>query len=188
MSLLKTFKTRPVMASLYGIEQIPAFLRSICEVAIVANIPLRKLADVVDTLVTADKSVVVNIDSCEGLSPDKAAIEFLEDLGATGIVSTRVPTMQKTVQSKMIAVQKVFVTDRSTLPRSLRAIAQSGADFVQIMPSPMVGYLKDQEIKTMPPIIASGFICEENDIKQVLNLGAVAVSSSASKLWNYQTK
>ncbi|CAM1652223.1 Glycerol uptake operon antiterminator [Bartonella apis] len=185
MSLLKKLERHPVMATLYGTEQLPVFLRSEAEVAILANIPLRQLTGIIDRLVDADKLIIVNIDSCEGLSPDRAAIEFLEDLGAAGIVSTRVPTMQQAVQTKMVAIQKVFITDRSTLPRSVRAISQSRADFVQIMPAPMLAYLKAKYFKAVAHIIASGFVCEKKDVVNALARGAIGVSSSDSSLWNY---
>lgn len=188
VSLLNQLKHRPVIAVLYGSEKMPAFLCSPCEPVILANLQLRQLSGIMDTLIAADKSVIINIDSCDGLSPDKAAIDFLADLGAIGIISTRVPMMQKAQQCSMIAIQKIFVTDRSTLPRSLRAISQSGADFVQIMPSPMVGYLKMQEKQLLPPIIASGFVCNKNDVAQSLARGATAVTTSDSSLWDCQLK
>lgn len=188
MSLSQQLKYRPIIAALYGPEKMPAFLRSACNPVILANIQLRKLSNVMDTLIAANKSVIINIDSCDGLSPDKAAIEFLADLGAIGIISTRVPTIQKAVQCSMIAIQKIFVTDRSTLPRSLRAVTQSGASFAQIMPSPMVGYLKMQEKQMLPSIIASGFVCKKDDIVQSITRGAIAVTTSDSSLWDYQLK
>ena len=63
----------PVIATLYGVEQADSFIDSAAEVGIVANVDLRRLQAVVVALARAGKFVIVNIDSCDGLSQDKAA-------------------------------------------------------------------------------------------------------------------
>lgn len=58
----------PVMATLYGVDNLQAFLDSQAEVGIVANIALRHVAEVLHALKKSNKLIVLNIDSCEGLS------------------------------------------------------------------------------------------------------------------------
>ncbi|MBB4095774.1 glycerol-3-phosphate responsive antiterminator [Brucella pecoris] len=175
----------PVMATLYGVDNLQAFLDSKAEVGIVANIALRHVAEVLNALKKSNKLIVLNIDSCEGLSQDKGAIEFLAEIGISVLLSTRVPTIQKAAQCGLLTMQKVFVTDRSTWPRSLKAISQSAPNLVQIMPSPMLGYLSVEDKRRLPPIVASGFICNESDVGTAMTQGAIAVSSSNKSLWNY---
>lgn len=101
------------------------------------------------------------------------------------LLSTRVATIQKAAQCGLLTMQKVFVTDRSTWPRSLKAIGQSAPNLVQIMPSPILGYLSAEDKKRLPPIVASGFICNEADAAKAMKQGAIAVSSSNKSLWNF---
>ncbi|PRA51879.1 glycerol-3-phosphate responsive antiterminator [Brucella pituitosa] len=176
----------PVMATLYGVDNLQAFLDSNAEVGIVANIALRHVAEVLNALKKSNKLIVLNIDSCEGLSQDKGAIEFLAEIGISVLLSTRVPTIQKAAQCGLLTMQKVFVTDRSTWPRSLKAISQSAPNLVQIMPSPMLGYLSAEDKRRLPPIVASGFICNEVDVATAMKQGAIAVSSSNKSLWDYK--
>ncbi|CAN7556651.1 MULTISPECIES: glycerol-3-phosphate responsive antiterminator [Ensifer] len=176
----------PVMATLYGVDNVQAFLDSKAEVGIVANIALRHVAEVLSALKKSNKLIVLNIDSCEGLSQDKGAIEFLADIGISILLSTRVPTIQKAAQCGLLTMQKVFVTDRSTWPRSVKAIAQSAPNLVQLMPSPMLDYLGMDEKRKLPPIVASGFVCNEADVETALSRGAVAVSSSNKAIWNFK--
>ncbi|MFK4064016.1 MULTISPECIES: glycerol-3-phosphate responsive antiterminator [Brucella] len=178
----------PVMATLYGVDNLQAFLDSKAEVGIVANIALRHVAEVLNALKKSNKLIVLNIDSCEGLSQDKGAIEFLAEIGISVLLSTRVPTIQKAAQCGLLTMQKVFVTDRSTWPRSLKAISQSAPNLVQIMPSPMLGYLSAEDKRRLPPIVASGFICNEADVATAMKQGAIAVSSSNKSLWNYGSR
>ncbi|MGF6769935.1 glycerol uptake operon antiterminator [Paraburkholderia sp. GAS199] len=174
----------PVIATLYGVEQIDTFLESAAEVSIVANVELRKLHPVVATLTKAGKYVIVNIDSCDGLSQDKGGVEYLADIGVTSLVSTRVATIQRGNRAGLVTMQKVFVTDRSTWPRSMKALEQSDPNLVQLMPAPMLSHLSKQDRKALPPIVASGFVCNKGDVFEALKNGAVAVSTSDSELWN----
>ena len=50
---------RPVIATLYGAEQMDALLASQAEVAIVANIELRRLRSVISTITGAGKIAIV---------------------------------------------------------------------------------------------------------------------------------
>jgi glycerol uptake operon antiterminator len=88
----------------------------------------------------------------------------------------------------MVTMQKVFVTDRSTWPRSVKALEQSDPNLVQLMPAPMLSHLPEADRKALPPIVTSGFVCNEADIRSALAHGAVAVSTSDRKLWNLEGK
>jgi len=178
----------PVIATLYGVEQVGAFVDSAAEVSIVANVELRKLQPVIATLTQAGKYVIVNIDSCEGLSQDKGGVDYLADIGVASLVSTRVATIQRANRAGMVTMQKVFVTDRSTWPRSVKALEQSDPNLVQIMPAPMLAHLPEADRKGLPPIVTSGFVCNQDDIRSALAHGAVAVSTSDRKLWHLEPK
>jgi glycerol uptake operon antiterminator len=184
MSLGARLQRHPVIATLYGVEQFDDFLKSAAEVAIVANVDLRMLHKVVAALTKAGKYVIVNIDSCDGLSQDKGGVEYLADIGVTSLVSTRVATIQRGNRAGLITIQKVFVTDRSTWPRSVKALEQSDPNIVQLMPAPMLSRLSTQDRKVLPPIVASGFVCNEADARDALERGAVAVSTSDAALWD----
>ena len=145
----------PVMATLYGTEQVDTFLASRAEIGIVANISLRHVAELVRTLTRRNKLIVLNIDSCEGLSQDKGAIEFLSEAGISVLLSTRVPTIQKAAQCGLLTMQKVFVTDRSTWPRSVKAVSQSSPNLVQLMPAPMLAHIPVSYTHLTLPTICS---------------------------------
>lgn len=178
----------PIIATLYGAEQIDAFVDSATEIAIVANVELRKLHAVVATITRADKIAIVNIDSCEGISPDKGGVEYLAEIGATSLVSTRVATIQRANRAGLLTMQKVFVTDRSTWPRSVKALEQSDPNLVQLMPAPMLSHIAIKERNALPPIVASGFVVTQNDVRSALAAGAVAVSTSDTAMWSLDVK
>jgi glycerol uptake operon antiterminator len=182
-SLAVRLTRHPVMATLYGAELVDDFIGSEAEISIVANIELRRLQSVIKSLVDANKYPIVNIDSCDGLSQDKGGVDYLVEIGAKGLVSTRVATVQRAKKSGLVSIQKVFVTDRSNFPRSVAALEQSEPNLVQLMPAPMLSHVPALHRKAMPPILASGFVCDRSDIVNALKNGAVAVSTSDKKLW-----
>jgi glycerol uptake operon antiterminator len=182
-SLGASLTRHPVIATLYGLEQIERFIDSAAETAIVANVELSKLQAVVELLMKAGKGLIINIDSCDGLSQDKGGVDYLCDIGVTSLVSTRVATIQRANRAGLSTLQKVFVTDRSTWPRSVKALQQSSPDYVQLMPAPMLAHIGPRERKALPPIVASGFVCNQDDARAALRLDAVAVSTSNSELW-----
>lgn len=175
---------QPVIMAIYGIEQLKTALSSTAEVCIIANIDLIKLQPVIELLSKAGKYVIVNIDSCNGLSQDKGGIDYVAETGAMGLLSTRLQTVQRAKKCGLITMQKIFVTDRSTWLRSLKAVEQSEPDYVQLMPAQMLPLLPQADRNVLPPIVASGFVCNEEHAQTALLHGAIAVSSSDSALWD----
>ena len=174
----------PIIMAIYGIEQLKTALSSKAEVCIIANIDLIKLQPVIELLSKAGKYVIVNIDSCNGLSQDKGGIDYVAETGAMGLLSTRLQTVQRAKKCGLITMQKIFVTDRSTWLRSLKAVEQSEPDYVQLMPAQMLPLLPQADRNVLPPIVASGFVCNEEHAQTALLHGAIAVSSSDSALWD----
>ena len=174
----------PVIMAVYGMDRLEAALASRAQVCIIANIDLIKLQPVLALLEKADKYVIVNIDSCSGLSQDKGGIDYIVETGAMGLLSTRLQTIQRAKKSGLLTMQKIFVTDRSTWLRSLHALELSEPDYVQLMPAPMLPLITKEDRLRLPPIVASGFVSHEEHIRAALAHGAAAVSSSDSALWD----
>ena len=174
----------PIIMAICGIEQLKTALSSKAEVCIIANIDLIKLQPVIELLSKAGKYVIVNIDSCNGLSQDKGGIDYVAETGAMGLLSTRLQTVQRAKKCGLVTMQKIFVTDRSTWLRSLKAVEQSEPDYVQLMPAQMLPLLPQADRNVLPPIVASGFVCNEEHAQTALLHGAIAVSSSDSALWD----
>lgn len=173
----------PVVASLYGIDQLPQVRASAAPVVIVANISLPDLEPLLSALGQAGKFAFVNLDSCDGLAQDKAAVEYLRRVGTSGIVTTRSMLVQRANALGLVTMQKVFITDRSTLPRSINSVAQSKPHYVQLMPWPVVGSMTKTDIAGLSPFIAAGFVQSKDDVVAALRAGARGVSTSDAELW-----
>ncbi|MGW4770960.1 glycerol-3-phosphate responsive antiterminator [Nocardia sp. NPDC004278] len=174
----------PVIAAVFGAESVPAFLRSECRVNILAHVALHELAGLVRALSEAGRFTFVNADACSGLGQDRGAVEYLQSIGAPGVVSTKGALIQRTTAAGMVTMQKVFVTDRSNLPRAINSVRQNRPHLVQAMPWPVLSHLRPPEIEGLSPFVAAGFVRSTADVSTALREGARAVSTSAESLWD----
>lgn len=174
----------PVIASVFGVEAIPGFIASGCQVCILANVALHELAGLLEALSDAGKYTFVNLDACSGLGHDRGGVEYLKQIGAEGIISTKTALIQRANTLGMVTMQKVFVTDRSNLPRNTMAIEQSKPHLVQVMPWPVISHLAEGERRSLAPFIAAGFIRTGADVARALREGAKGVSTSDTDLWD----
>ncbi|EED6225754.1 glycerol-3-phosphate responsive antiterminator [Salmonella enterica subsp. enterica serovar Haifa] len=72
------------------------------------------------------------------------------------------------------------------LPRATQAVASAQPGYVQIMPAPVLPYIRDEPIMTVSPVLAGGFISTPRDVIAALACGATGVSTSARALWTYK--
>lgn len=174
----------PVIASVFGAERIPQFLESDCRVCILAHVSLHELEGLLRALDHASKFTFVNMDACAGLGQDRGALEYLKKIGTRGVVSTKTMLIQRANSMGMVTMQKVFVTDRSNLPRSSAGVEQSKPHLVQVMPWPVLAHLTDGEKRSLSPFVAAGFVRTGADVAAALKEGAKGVSTSAAELWD----
>ncbi|MFC4333439.1 glycerol-3-phosphate responsive antiterminator [Streptomyces andamanensis] len=182
--LARAFADVPVVASVVGGKPLRDFLTAPVRVCILASFAVGELPKVVGALGRAQRIVFVNVDSSPGLAQDRGALEFLKDLGAHGVVSTRLNLIEKGRPLGLLTMMKVFVTDRSNLRRSLDAVAHGGPDLVEIMPAPITGRMSQEARRALSPSVAAGFVETAEDVALALSLGSVAAATSDPRLWH----
>ncbi|WP_410576876.1 glycerol-3-phosphate responsive antiterminator [Amycolatopsis sp. lyj-108] len=178
------FADVPVCASVVGTAKVGDFANSASRVGILAAVPVGQLAKIVPVLTGLEKVLFVNIDSCPGLATDRGGVDFLQEIGATGVVSTRVAPIERARTLSMLTMHKVFVTDRSNLNRSLEAVKRSRPDLVELMPAPIIPWMSSQARETMSPFVAAGFVTDRSGVAHSLAMGALGAASSDSGLWS----
>ncbi|MCQ8190073.1 glycerol-3-phosphate responsive antiterminator [Streptomyces rugosispiralis] len=174
----------PVVASVIGTQPLRQFLTAPAKVCILASFTVGQLPKVVPALVRAGKTVFVNVDSSPGLAQDRGALEFIKNMGVHGVVSTRLSLIEKGRPLGLLTMMKVFVTDRSNLPRSTDAISRGAPDLVEIMPAPIIARMSERAQRAMSPSVAAGFVETPADVALALALGSVAAATSDPRLWH----
>lgn len=182
--LVSALAEYPVIASATGIASAARFVESDAPIGMIAGIGVRDLERVCRAVVDRRKIAFVNLDSSPGLGHDAGALEFLLDIGSPGVCSTRAAVVERAGTTDMLTMQKVFVTDRTTLQRSLDAVARSSPDLVQLMPAIVISQMTAADRKAMTPYVAAGFVTDRAACARSLELGAMGVCSSDPKLWS----
>ncbi|SEN33900.1 glycerol-3-phosphate responsive antiterminator [Nonomuraea pusilla] len=181
--LLAALAEHPVMASLVGTEMASRFTATSTPLGILASVPLGDLEATVRSTLAAGKIVFVNMDSTPGLGHDPGALTYLKGIGAVGICSTRAAIIERAGGLGLLSMQKVFVTDRSNLRRSLQSVARSHPDLVQLMPAVVLRYVERQARELGVPYLAAGFVQGAADVAEALRHGAAGVCTSDDNLW-----
>lgn len=186
MTLERTLRDNPVIGTLFGEADLDQFCAGPTRFSFVANLSLARVSAVFERLSSTTTLPMLNVDSVQGLTANADGLEYLKGVGVPGIVSTHSQAVSRAADLGLLAVQKVFVTDRSNLRRAAATVKSSHAHFVQLMPWPVVPHLSPEFLRALGPFIVAGFVNTEDDIHAALRLGALAVSSSQKELWDYR--
>lgn len=121
----------------------------------------------------------------KGVARDNAGVRFLgRRVGVDGILTTHTHLIKSARREGLIAIQRLFVLDSEALRTGTRVVQKCKPDAVEMLPGIVLPHLKE-DIKGLhfPPIIAGGLIRTPQDVKRILDSGALAVSTSRKKLW-----
>jgi len=120
----------------------------------------------------------------EGISRDRAGIEYIAGFGADGIISTHSALVRFGRELGLKVVQRFFFVDSQSVKTAKATLKAFKPDMIEIMPASSCGFIADFCRENSIPLIAGGLITEKNDIIKALSAGAEAVSTGKKELWN----
>lgn len=127
--------------------------------------------------------ICVNVDMVGGIAADASGINYLSD-EADGVISTRRHAIEIAKKRRMITIQRLFAIDSSALNKGLKLIRQTDPDCVEILPGlafPEV--VNGHESLSSRPALAGGLIKDRATVSDIIESGAVGVSTSEKSLW-----
>lgn len=128
--------------------------------------------------------VYVHLDLVEGVGKDAAGIRLLKELGASGVVSTRGPLLREAKATGLLAIHRVFMVDSEALRTGLAAVRAAEPDLVEVLPGLVVPHvIRDLRASLPQPVIGAGLVTQVDQVRAILQAGAVGVSASAKRLW-----
>ena len=155
-----------------------------CKVVFVLGCNICDLPKIVNMLKLKNKIVFVHVDIVEGLGKDTWAVEFLNrEIKPHGIISTRGHLIKHAKQLDMLAVQRMFLLDSSSIKSGIDMAKKSGADFIELMPGVIPKAITNIKKYINQPIIAGGMVTEKEEATTAIDSGAIAVSTSTMSLW-----
>ncbi len=183
-NLVKFFENSKIIAAVKDEKSARYASISSCNVVFVLGCTICSLPKIVNMLVRKNKIVFVHVDLVEGLGKDTWAVEFLKnEIKPHGIISTRHHLIKHAKQLDMLAVQRMFLLDSSSIKTGIDMAEKSSADFIELMPGVIPKAISDIKKYVRQPIIAGGMITESEEVATAFRAGALAVSTSTMKLW-----
>jgi glycerol uptake operon antiterminator len=128
--------------------------------------------------------LLVHIDLVSGLQPNEAGLELLAGMGKIDGIVTVHHHIAKTAKSLgFLTVIRMFLSDSRALERGLQIASKCQSDVIEFLPAVAAVKVFDV-LKSFPvPIIAGGLCRTEADIRETLDSGPVAVTSTRPELW-----
>jgi glycerol uptake operon antiterminator len=189
IDLLIKLKTKPIVAGIKTFDDIIIAIEMGVQTLFILHLDIFdmiKWAKMRDSLEKKGIMVFPHLDLLKGVAADKSGINFLhKEIGVTGIISTQANLLKYAQKEGLLAIQPLFIIDSESLRTGLEKVKNCSPDGIQLMPSPVLTYVKDSiPLQSIPPIIAGGLIRTKSEVEKMLSLGAVAISTSNSALWS----
>lgn len=182
---LRDVLLRPVIAAARTAKDAADAARSPVAAVFLLGGSILTLPEMVKALRNAGKYVFVHLDLCDGLGKDDAAVEWCaRTLRPDGLISTRSQLLKRAGELNLMTIQRIFLVDSSSLSGGIRHLKANPPDMIEVLPGLVPKAITRLRDTLNLPVIAGGMITEEQEVRQALSAGALAVSSSESALWN----
>jgi len=149
--------------------------------------PLAELADVLDEFRHGDLehlSLFVHIDLVAGLENSDAAVGFLaKSERLSGIVTVHHHLASGIRRAGLLSIVRLFLSDSRAVERGLSVIAKSRPDAIEILPAAVAPKVAHDFSRCRVPRITGGLCRTEQDVREAIQSGCVAVTSTRPELW-----
>ncbi|KUK32406.1 MAG: Putative glycerol-3-phosphate responsive antiterminator [Thermoanaerobacterales bacterium 50_218] len=183
---LEALRFYPIIPSLRREEAFSRVLASRACVVLISSGTIFNLEEYSRELRRHGKLVLVHVDLIGGLGRDQTAVRFLKEKAQVhGIVTPNSQLIITGRKEGLLTVHRLFAHDSPSIETGIRVLKQSKPDFIEVLPgvalAQVVGYLREH---FQQPLIAAGLVKTVEDVRKILQAGAVAVDTSAENLWN----
>ncbi len=132
----------------------------------------------------ADVALFVHIDLVAGLENSEAGLEFLANFPRlTGIVTVHHHLAKPARKLGMLSIVRLFISDSRAVERGIFVVNKSQADAIEILPAAAAVKVAADFRQCPLPRIAGGLCRTELDVREALDSGCRAVTSTRSALW-----
>lgn len=183
--IIDILEDNPIIAGIKDDSGLEKVLQSKCNVVFVLYGNISNIHLIVDKLKKAGKTVFVDIDLVVGTSAKEVVVDFMKNTTETdGIISSKAPIVRAAKERGYHTIHRFFLIDSMSYHNLPRQLKNSTADVVEVMPGALPKVIGWVQEKVNVPIIASGLVCDKEDVLIALGAGAVAISSTNQNVWD----
>ncbi|MEH7110538.1 MULTISPECIES: glycerol-3-phosphate responsive antiterminator [Bacillaceae] len=175
-------KILPASADMKDFER---FLKSPYEIGVFLDMHIAQLKNVHMLAKIHGKKMIYHVDLIHGIKNDEYATEYIcQEYKPYGLISTKSGVIQKAKQKGVMAVQRFFLIDSHALEKSYKLIEKTRPDYIEVLPGAMPWMIKEVKERVNIPIFAGGLIRTEAEVRNALDAGAAAITTSKRDLWD----
>jgi glycerol uptake operon antiterminator len=183
------FHEQHILPAVRHIKDLEKLLHSPYEYIVLLDLHVAQLKSVIALAKRNGKKIFLHVDLIHGLQSDAYATEFLcQEFEPYGLLSTKANVILKAKQKGVVAIQRIFLIDSSSLEKSYALLEKTKPDYIEVLPGALTEVIAEVKEHTGVPILAGGFIRNTKDVEKALAAGAVAITTSDKKLWKYYEK
>ncbi|MCE5329702.1 glycerol-3-phosphate responsive antiterminator [bacterium] len=155
------------------------------KVVLLYDLNIFDLISIAKKNLTAKKTIILNIDTVKGLLADEYGIKFLKEYIKVDMITSASPKSINCLKKLNFPVmQSMFILDTKSLKKGIELVKAGKPDLIDIRPG--ILYPKAAELLKKSfdiPVICSGFINNREELKKILNSGAIGITTSSHELW-----
>lgn len=181
--LIDLLEQSPVLPAVKDEDSLPRALRCESRVVFLLGGDLLSIRRWIDLTHEAGKQAAVHLDLVGGLAPREVAVDWLQQQGADGIISTRPHLIRRGRELGLLTVLRVFAIDSKAVGNLQKETEMVTPDVIEILPGTLPRVIERLSKKIPVPLIAGGLMTDKSDIVSALQAGALCASTSDEELW-----
>ncbi|GAB6159277.1 glycerol-3-phosphate responsive antiterminator [Desulfotomaculum varum] len=185
-SLIRMLLNKPVAAAVRRLEDMEEVLRhpNINAIFLLGG-DINYLPPVVKRVRMTNKILFIHIDLLEGIGKDRAGTCLLKRMGVQGIVTTKGNLAKIAKEEGLCVIQRVFIVDSESVKTAIKVADSIKPHAVEILPATIPSYIIGDMKKALGlPVLGGGLLKTEQDLREALDKGFDAISTSLRFLWN----
>lgn len=182
--IIERIEENPIIAAIRDEKDMEDVLESQVTTIFLLHADIFNIKSLVETARSHNRSVFIHIDFLEGLGKDNKAIDYIKEvISPDGIISTRSNQVRYAKEIGMFTIQRFFLIDSQSYDTTIRTVQSVQPDMIELMPALMPKVIQKICSQLNMPVIAGGLIETKEDIIEVLNSGAIGISTGKKELW-----
>lgn len=173
-----------VLPAITNHKSLRKFIESNLEYGLLMNFQLAQLSNLVLTLKSHNKKVIVHQELIRGLARDEyGTLYLIQNLKVDGIVSSKSKVIALCNKRNVMSILRIFLKDSLSLEQSIDIATKTLPNYVEILPSSAIMIIEDIKKELDIDLIFSGLIKTKEHAEYCLRNGAVAISTSNPDFW-----
>ena len=146
---------------------------------------INTLPSIIRKLHANGTKVIVHQDSIRGISADRSGVQFLANIGADGIDTTKQRCISMIHETGALAVVQLFVIDSISVNTAIHVIQEGMPDYAILMPSCIPSkVVKSIRERSKCSLLGGGMCSDRKDLDQILSNGMSGAVTSEKSLWH----